>query len=203
MTDREALLAAIRARPEEDTPRLAYADLVQEGGNESHATYIREAIEYDQWYDPHEQAPRAIDARMRLAALMSQWFPEHWPIPPLLSIAPKDRYLFLKDSLGAVVHGSPEKPGHRATFSRGFCLLLVVRAQEWDQYGDVILSHHPVEDVIFTSWPSTDVSDVMDAESVAMASREIVGAVILGKLAKRWPGINFKLPDFGRRMVTG
>ena len=47
MTDREALYAAICAEPDEDTPRLAFADFLQEeGGTENvfRAEYIRGAI---------------------------------------------------------------------------------------------------------------------------------------------------------------
>ena len=47
MTDREMLLAAICANPDEDTPRLAFADWLQEqGGKENilRADYIRGAI---------------------------------------------------------------------------------------------------------------------------------------------------------------
>jgi uncharacterized protein (TIGR02996 family) len=48
MTDRQALLAAIRAHPDEDTPRLAFADLLDERGDTffSHwAALIRTQIE--------------------------------------------------------------------------------------------------------------------------------------------------------------
>jgi uncharacterized protein (TIGR02996 family) len=50
MSDGEALLAAILAHPGEDTPRLAYADWLDEQGgerNEQMAQYIRLAIEQD------------------------------------------------------------------------------------------------------------------------------------------------------------
>ena len=41
MTDsRDALYRAISANPDEDTPRLAYADLVEEEGNAAHAAFI-------------------------------------------------------------------------------------------------------------------------------------------------------------------
>lgn len=40
-SDEAALLAAIIAQPEEDTPRLVYADWLQEHGQESRATFIR------------------------------------------------------------------------------------------------------------------------------------------------------------------
>jgi uncharacterized protein (TIGR02996 family) len=45
MTDREALLAAIHAEPDDDTPRLVYADWLQENGQPERADFIRLQIE--------------------------------------------------------------------------------------------------------------------------------------------------------------
>ncbi|MBY0456405.1 MAG: TIGR02996 domain-containing protein, partial [Gemmataceae bacterium] len=44
LSDRDALLAAIRANPDEDTPRLAFADWLDEHGDEAdraRAEFIR------------------------------------------------------------------------------------------------------------------------------------------------------------------
>jgi uncharacterized protein (TIGR02996 family) len=41
MSDRDALLAAIRAHPEEDTPRLMFADWLEEQGDEVRAEFLR------------------------------------------------------------------------------------------------------------------------------------------------------------------
>ena len=41
MNDRDALLATILAEPDEDTPRLVYADWLQEHGEEDRARFIR------------------------------------------------------------------------------------------------------------------------------------------------------------------
>ena len=41
MSDEDALLAAIRAHPDEDTPRLIYADWLQENGHAERAEFIR------------------------------------------------------------------------------------------------------------------------------------------------------------------
>jgi uncharacterized protein (TIGR02996 family) len=45
MTDRDALLAAIIARPEDDLPRLVYADWLEETGNAARAAFIRTQVE--------------------------------------------------------------------------------------------------------------------------------------------------------------
>ncbi|MFO0825062.1 MAG: TIGR02996 domain-containing protein [Gemmataceae bacterium] len=56
MSDHDALLAAICAEPDEDTPRLAYADLIEENGDSTRAAFIRtqiaiaRAAEYDPVY---------------------------------------------------------------------------------------------------------------------------------------------------------
>ena len=46
MTDREALLRAIIDHPDEDTPRLVYADWLDENGDSKRAAFIRAQIEY-------------------------------------------------------------------------------------------------------------------------------------------------------------
>jgi uncharacterized protein (TIGR02996 family) len=43
--EQAALLRAIVAEPDEDTPRLAYADWLQENGDEEQARYIRDSIQ--------------------------------------------------------------------------------------------------------------------------------------------------------------
>lgn len=45
MSDGDALLAAIRAHPDEDTPRLAYADWLEETGSPARARFIRQQVE--------------------------------------------------------------------------------------------------------------------------------------------------------------
>jgi uncharacterized protein (TIGR02996 family) len=45
MSDEQALLAAIRANPDEDTPRLVYADWLDEHGHAKRAAYIRDEVE--------------------------------------------------------------------------------------------------------------------------------------------------------------
>jgi uncharacterized protein (TIGR02996 family) len=45
MTDRDALYQAILANPDEDTPRLVFADLVEENGDARYARFIRTQVE--------------------------------------------------------------------------------------------------------------------------------------------------------------
>ena len=41
MTDRDAFIAAIAANPQEDAPRLAFADWIEEQGDATRAGFIR------------------------------------------------------------------------------------------------------------------------------------------------------------------
>src|SRR6478735_6046679 len=79
MTDsRDALYRAICADPDEDTPRLAFADLVEEEGNAAHAAFIRAqiAIARVPTHDPlyiatRTAAPEAINGHAMTHALPS------------------------------------------------------------------------------------------------------------------------------------
>ncbi len=44
MNEREALLRAVCENPDEDTPRLVFADWLQENGDEARAEFIRVQI---------------------------------------------------------------------------------------------------------------------------------------------------------------
>jgi uncharacterized protein (TIGR02996 family) len=44
MTDRDGILLAVCENPEDDLPRLAYADLCEENGDEARARYIRACL---------------------------------------------------------------------------------------------------------------------------------------------------------------
>ena len=56
MSDEDALLAAIAAHPDEDTPRLMYADWLDEHGQPVRAEFIRVQIELAR----KEHLPRAV-----------------------------------------------------------------------------------------------------------------------------------------------
>ena len=82
MTEQDALLAAIRAHPDEDTPRLAYADWLDERGgasNEAHAEYIRREIQFVldfpevAWTKAKANAAKPAEALFRKYA--DEWFP--------------------------------------------------------------------------------------------------------------------------------
>ena len=83
MSDEPALLRAIFATPEEDTPRLAYADWLDEQGGEANAAraeYIRLEIDYAKRFPERRWSQQKQDARKRAVGLFNhhsrEWFPE-------------------------------------------------------------------------------------------------------------------------------
>jgi uncharacterized protein (TIGR02996 family) len=82
MSEKDALLTAIRDNPEDDTPRLAYADWLDEQGgaaNEAHAEYIRLEIQHARdfpklgWFKAKEIAQKPAQQLFRRYA--DEWFP--------------------------------------------------------------------------------------------------------------------------------
>ena len=64
MTDEQGLLAAIWAEPHDDTPRLVYADWLQENGRAGRAEFIRVQC---------ERARSKDDARTGFAGVTKQF----------------------------------------------------------------------------------------------------------------------------------
>lgn len=74
-TDRDALLVAILAHPDEDTPRLAFADLLDEEGEGKWAARIRSEIE------THRREKRDDWAAL-LIPYLNDWWHELEKVPP-------------------------------------------------------------------------------------------------------------------------
>jgi uncharacterized protein (TIGR02996 family) len=103
MSDESALLAAILAHPDEDTPRLMYADWLQENGQPDRAEFIR--IQCDPTADEAaEECAAELEERNRgrwLAGLpqfpgagweFRRGFPEHLDIPAELMLERYDAF---------------------------------------------------------------------------------------------------------------
>jgi len=70
-SEQAALLAAIIANPDEDTPRLVYADWLQENGDEKQAQFIRDCVSMD-WLTDYED-----DKRERIAKRINHTADHH------------------------------------------------------------------------------------------------------------------------------
>lgn len=73
--DLEPLLAAVVRDPGDDTARLAYADCLQECGNDARAAFIRLQVEAERLH-PHSNARAALEARAQ--ALFERHWVEWW-----------------------------------------------------------------------------------------------------------------------------
>lgn len=145
MSDGDALLAAILAHPEEDTPRLMYADALEERGkpgDAERAEFIRvqcAAARTENEADAFELDQRAD---WLLAANELAWYSES----PLGSIVAKA----IADN---VVHGRElVVPQWR----RGFVDQVTCTAADWLAHADALLAAHPVTAVRLTTLPPTD-----------------------------------------------
>jgi uncharacterized protein (TIGR02996 family) len=89
MSDELALLTAIIANPDEDTPRLVFADWLQENGQPERAEFIRVQIELTRLPDRERQTPhyRALLIRFReLIALHRDGWVKPLGVPPTRAI---------------------------------------------------------------------------------------------------------------------
>jgi len=120
MSDRDALLAAIRAHPDEDTPRLVYADYLEENDDRARAAFIRTQVESART-PPWE--PFAVRVR--------------WRQPDAVSGKP-----FLKDLPhvpGSVIEW-PSEP-----FRRGFAWAFALHhASMWDRFAEPLFEQFPL-----------------------------------------------------------
>jgi uncharacterized protein (TIGR02996 family) len=88
MSDEKALLAAIWAEPQDDTPRLVYADWLEENGQPERAEFIRvqcELAQFDEW----DESPRRDELEKREKRLWAK-HAKAWKagLPKLLQAAP-------------------------------------------------------------------------------------------------------------------
>lgn len=86
MTDENALLSAIADTPDEDTPRLVYADWLDENGQPDRAEFIRVQCQFAQLPkgDPYRGELHERQSQL-LATHRRGWLPERWsflPYPP-------------------------------------------------------------------------------------------------------------------------
>lgn len=130
------LLAAICANPDDDAPRLAFADWCDENGEEERAELVRIQI----------KIARAIEEDTGYLA----WCPRERELLNLhrLSWAGDLPFqLHRTEYHGETDQGLPWK------FRRGFVETIESTASDWLAHGDAILAEHPVTEVRLTSRP--------------------------------------------------
>lgn len=169
MSEQAAFLAAIRAEPDDDTRRLAYADWLQEHGDEPGARWIRARV-------------ASPDVVTRLGPSDS--------VSAFGGIVARGVRSFRNG--GAYPNGN-------LFFRRGFVERVECTAVNWIDRANEILSCHPVREVVLTTpihRVSTGLSGnpiVMLLDQDAGYQFTDVGLLeqIRRLLADRWPGIEF------------
>ncbi len=140
----QAFLAAILDAPDDDAPRLIYADWLDEQGQCERAEFIRVQCEYDQHCDPHERAPKWEALRRRAEELLGMPVGVDAGVEGL-RWSNAVRWSFSGDP-GWFFFFSPQ-------FRRGFVHAITCTAEEWLRHADAILAAQPVEEVTLASWP--------------------------------------------------
>lgn len=178
MSDREALLAAIKAFPDEDTPRLVYADWLDEHGESERAALIR-----------YSCSPRFANRRTAEFRRAQRIAKRYFPVETFRTyFAPRDCEFFEVKGFATVAEAmfqlSPDACLARVLFDRGFVVAVVCSANQWLAHAAAILAEHPVRRVRLT--------DRTTGNSLAILG--IDGVATKALLSARWPGIEFELP---------
>ncbi len=203
MTDADAFLAAILAAPDDDAPRLEFADWLDENGQPERAEFIRVqcAIEKRRagpagpvpddspWLqgDSTYQALRRRERELLAAACGSQ---VEWASP----------------SVHRLMVAGVEWVSHLPWFRRGFVAAITCAAADWLAHGDRILAAQPVEEVTLTTFPPMDERFSPDGFAEYRLRRRGVwvgidddrGGLQVGEylLRAEWPRVKtWRLPD--------
>lgn len=134
MTQRHAFLDAILANPADDTPRLVFADWLEEHGEADRAAFIRRSCAIE----PHVVTLTAHESTHTWTATMDQWEnlhknyggkPSRNPIPEL---------------------GHPTGEDIECWFRRGFVARVDVACVQWLLQGERLLRKYPLQQVRMT-----------------------------------------------------
>jgi uncharacterized protein (TIGR02996 family) len=139
MTDHLAFLSAIRADPTSDTPRLIYADWLEEQGDGDRAEFVRLQMElaHGQWHS------REVEARF--GQLRLGWLLEGLP--------PNYRWFSLSD--GCFFISGWEAQGFALEFRRGILHTVALRCADWYHRGPILVREHLLERVRLVDWEPT------------------------------------------------
>jgi uncharacterized protein (TIGR02996 family) len=147
MSDEAALLAAILAHPEEDTPRLVYADWLDEQGgvsNTDRAEYIRLEINFAREFPERRWSKAKAEAQKRARQLFAKhcrdWFPE----------------LYGRKNILRGGRGYPD-------MARGFPYRLLCESAKLLEVGERLMQLAPITEVEFRSFDDGDLRRLVRA----------------------------------------
>ena len=225
MSDPDAILAtilgagltdpdAIRKARAEDTPRLVYADWLQEHGQPERAEFIRVQVELARLVDELQSdevcgQPGCLCGRMAelcrreselLIGSPTSWGANGW----------------FGDWVSSI-HPNHDLNGFRWSFSRGFVSRLTCSWSDWRDHAERIIAEHPIERVTLTTLPELDGEDGRWEVRIQTKARTIAAGVDVAyheMATTRWPAIVFEfdlprtageavLVEWERRILRG
>lgn len=196
MNDGVSLLRAIRDNPGEDTPRLMYADYLDEQGQPERAEWIRlqcQPPEGDAW---HTSSASCTCRRCLIGRKEAKLLPH---FATWLALKPFPAYSLRSGEYitGTVWH--PNEDAGRAIsaeFTRGFVSHVMFRtAADFLEFGPAIFAHHPIERVTLmrvaprwggTDYQRTEYSFGREPKHAGNVSRYL-NDMIPDKLRRFWP----------------
>lgn len=214
--DERALLAAIRAHPHDDTPRLVYADWLDEHERPERAEFIRVQIALarfgdvtaenrERWHELHEHEREllALDTKLGWNGFLLDCTERNVD----------DRLTHLSEwRRGFLGEFQPDDEGDVTRIlqlgERHPIEHLTLRPELWVQHADAILRDHPEPTVVLLDVPLMS----SDGERVGVAFRERTyalselrfpdarpGAIVQAVFAAEWPRVRFDWSVAGLR----
>ncbi len=132
MTEREALLRAVCEHPDDDTPRLVFADWLDEHGEDERAEFVRVQIEAARLPLGKKRAAKEARAKELLATHENEWAA---PVQPFVAGHHRGTYAH---------HYAPP-----VVFRRGFVEVLSTQADCYCEAADEILAAAPIRELRF------------------------------------------------------
>jgi uncharacterized protein (TIGR02996 family) len=143
-----ALLRAICAEPDDDTPRLVAADWLEEHGDPDRAAFIRIQVELARLGAAGQGKSLEVDALRKkeraylgpYAVYRSIWAAE--ACPQLVRVIPGER--------GKSLESMRVEGAERLTFRRGFVEAVECRAALWLEHGSAVRGQQPIRNIHLT-----------------------------------------------------
>jgi uncharacterized protein (TIGR02996 family) len=203
--DGAALLAAIRAHPAEDTPRLVYADWLQERGGDDRAEFIR--IQCQLARRRGDRGCKVCSMKTVRARAYNLSMGEQMCMP-CGALGRRESELFVRlphseethPLLGYASYGICDVSGWEHSnpafqFRRGFPERVTISAADWVRSCGAILAGHPLRVVTLTTWPGETVGWPFDEDGPELCAD--------GTLRySAWPGIEFRPPSLKAALAT-
>lgn len=196
MSDERALIAAILTHHDEDTPRLMYADYLDENGQPERAEFIRVQCELARIIAAGTADPKK-GVNLATGRYKSPPDFERWQV-----LDRRERELFnyaWQNWLGACREIVPKgmRIPEYVEFRRGFIERVTCESADWIAHGDAITREHPIRRVKLTIWPAVESvtrGPLVVGYRLAGRTRVHVASPAITMLCAEWPDVSFEAP---------